>query len=115
MNNKDQSIALPENINSFIQKVCCYSSSRKTKDRFIRVYKQEVEANEPILQERKVIKAQKETYVKAQLLGTALTNRGLNKFGNQYINTAATTRISTTSASATAEATASTSPMKKVI
>lgn len=39
MNSKDQSVALPSNINIFIQKYVAISHFEKTKDRFIKEYK----------------------------------------------------------------------------
>lgn len=40
------------------------------------------------MQERKIAKARKDTYQKARLLGTTLTNKRLDEFEEEYINNA---------------------------
>ncbi|KAG1161702.1 hypothetical protein G6F36_013920 [Rhizopus arrhizus] len=128
MNSTDQSIALPSDINIFIQKVYNYFSFRKTKGSFIQEYKRTMVENEPRVNKRKIAKERQEAYEKTQRLGSALTMRDLNEFQDQYIDGATgsiaeeetTTEVSGTTKdeanqiSTTVETTANITPTKKV-
>ncbi|KAG2206414.1 hypothetical protein INT46_006964 [Mucor plumbeus] len=128
MDSKDQSVALPSNIDIFIQKVYSYFSLRKTKDSFIKEYKRRMDENEPRVSKRKIAKERQEAYEKAQRLGNALTMRGLNEFQDQYIDGATdstaeeeaakqvsgTTEDKATQISTTVETATYTTPTKKV-
>ncbi|CAO3699169.1 unnamed protein product [Rhizopus stolonifer] len=83
---EDYSIVLPVKIREYIRKVYGYFSNRKTKERFLKAFNRKVEASEPRLQEREVAQARKNTYQKAQLLGTSLTTKGLDEFEREYID-----------------------------
>lgn len=77
---------LPVNIKEFIRKVYGYFSKRKTKAKFLKAFNDEVEANQPRVNARKVAQERNNTYLQAQLLGVTFTRQGLDEFEQEYTN-----------------------------
>lgn len=84
--NVDGSIVLSIDIKEFIRKTYDHFSKRKTKAKFLKASNNEVEANQPRVNARKVAQELNDTYLQAQLLGATFTRQGLDEFEQEYTN-----------------------------
>lgn len=109
-------VELPATIKKYLNKLYGYFSNRKSKDRFLKLFNRELEAAQTRLQNRKVAQARRNTYQKAQMLGTTLTNIGLDEFEEEFTNgatSAPTTQRVSTSASTTQVSPNAPTPIEK--
>lgn len=97
--NLNGSKMLPVNIREYIRKVYNFFSSRKTRAKFVKAFGNEVEANQPRINARKVAQERSNTHLQAQLLGVTFTRQGLDEFEQEYSSN--TNHHSTSQASTT--------------